>query len=87
MTTTYDKSGNKYRRDLPMPGARIRDGRIVVASCDQECGEYDLLVLGPSAPFYSVLLVSAEDLSILHEETYPNIIPATESYSSAIGGY
>lgn len=75
-------------KELPMPNDKLADGRTVVASCDQGNRQYDLLVLNPTpGRFYSVLIVEAEDLRVVDEVVYPNIIPAAEAYSDAIGGY
>lgn len=88
MTTTYDAAGNRYRRELPMPNDRLPDGRIVIASCDQENGQYDVLVLNSTpGAFYSVLVLDAETLGVEAETVHPNIIPAAEDYADAIGGY
>lgn len=74
------------RFECPMPNDKLDDS-TVIASRDQENGQYIVLVLNQTPEYYSVLVLSADDGNIDDVTNFGNIIPATEFYSDAIGGY
>jgi hypothetical protein len=78
---------------LPMPNDEF-DGGTVIASCwqndDLSYGPawYTLLLLtNQPGEFYRVVNVDAATSKITADTIFPNIIPAAEAYSEAIGGY
>lgn len=70
---------------LPLPNERLA-GRLVVASCDQENGQYVLLLLSTTpGAYYSVAVVNAGTRAVVDEEGHGNIVPAAEAYHQLTG--
>lgn len=84
MTTTYDIP------PCPMPGAPLMGGTVIASGehSDEPVMRYGVLILNPSAPFYTVAEITDDGrggYAVDAAVSLPNIVPATAKFDEWFG--